>query len=82
MSQPPEQDVDRQVRFEHVAVEGAVRSTQREHHHPGEVCRDCAQGTGSGAVLLDGMQRHEEVLGGSLVDVKGLDTHLRSCYSL
>ena len=63
-------------------VEGAVRSTQREHRHPGQVCRDCVQGTGSGATLLDGMRRQEEVLGGSLVDVKGLDTSLRSCYSL
>lgn len=60
MSQPSEQDLNRWVRFKQVAVEGAVQSTQRD---PRLADQGRCAGTGSGDILLAGVQRWEEELG-------------------
>lgn len=40
MSQPSGQGLDGLLRSDHMAAQGAVCSTQREHRHPEEVCRE------------------------------------------
>lgn len=80
MSQPSEQGLDGLLGSDHMAVQGAVCSTQREHHHPEDVCRGCA-GNRKWCHLVGGSAETRRGTWRSL-DVKGLDKSLRSCSSL